>query len=66
MANFLKRMMNWLVALCGICSAAAHAQSYPSRAIRIIVPFGQGGGMEKREPGLVAALKKQGLWAGGE
>ncbi|MBB5233217.1 nitroreductase family protein [Deinococcus budaensis] len=28
--------------------------------------FGQGGGMEAREPGLVAALKRQGLWAGEE
>lgn len=28
--------------------------------------FGQGGGMEAREPGLVAALKRQGLWAGAE
>ncbi|MBZ9752787.1 nitroreductase family protein [Deinococcus sp. HMF7604] len=28
--------------------------------------FGVGGGMEGREPHLVAALKRQGLWAGGE
>jgi nitroreductase len=28
--------------------------------------FGQGGGMEAREPGLIAALKRQGLWAGAE
>ncbi|GGL12547.1 NADPH-dependent oxidoreductase [Deinococcus radiotolerans] len=28
--------------------------------------FGQGGGMEKREPALVAALKRQGLWSGNE
>lgn len=28
--------------------------------------FGQGGGMEAREPGLVAALRRQGLWTDGE
>lgn len=28
--------------------------------------FGAGQGMEQREPALVAALKRQGLWAGGE
>ncbi|EYB68240.1 nitroreductase [Deinococcus phoenicis] len=28
--------------------------------------FAPSGSMEKREPGLVAALKRQGLWAGGE
>src|SRR5437870_2043107 len=31
---------------CAICSAPASAQNYPSRAIKIVVPFTAGGGSD--------------------
>ncbi len=35
--------LNGLAALLALCAAASHAQQYPGKPIRVIVPFGPGG-----------------------
>ena len=36
----------WIAAMICACVAPAFAQSYPTRAIRLVVPFGAGGGTD--------------------
>ncbi|GMA14885.1 NADPH-dependent oxidoreductase [Deinococcus metallilatus] len=50
-----------------VMNPIAARRGQPGDWVRLLrAYFAPGGSMEKREPGLVAALKRQGLWAGGE
>jgi tripartite-type tricarboxylate transporter receptor subunit TctC len=46
LASGARSLMGSLCALLALAAAVAQAQSYPSRAVRIIVPFGPGGGTD--------------------
>ena len=42
----IRHVKGWLIALITVIAAPAHAQTFPSKTIRIIVPYPAGGSID--------------------